>query len=356
MHPAFLPSTPLLPRSNPQCLIQRRPVLSANLSLQPLLDRAISDTKIVLKTTTKLAAITAVIAALALPLDATLAARGGGRMGGSSFRAPSVQRVRPSPGYSGGYSGGGGYGYGGMSPGLFMNPFIMPFGFGFGGGFGPVFLLATAAAFVYSSVQQGADDREVEQLVDPKTAIVLIKVGLLANARQLQVRLDTLARGVDTSSTKGLRFVLSETVTSLLRQPDYWSYASINVRSENLSRAEALFDSMCMEERLKLEEETLVNVSGRLVDTEKAAAKEPDLNKNPGQYILVSLAVAAEGDVIAKLPKNIDTVKDVEKALRALGGVGAGVQGVQVVWAPQSLKDILSERELLEDHPELKRL
>ena len=278
-------------------------------------------------------------------------------MGGSSFRAPSVQRIAPSSGYRGGYSGGySGYGYGGYSPGIFLNPFIMPFGgFGLGGGFGTLFLFATAAAFLYNTVQQSAEEREIEKVLDPTTAIVLVKVGLLANAREVQVKLDTLARGVDTTTESGLRYVLGETVLALMRQPDYWTHGSINVRSEKLSRAQGIFESMCIDERLKLDEETLTNVGGRVVESARASATSADLTKTPGEYIVVTMCLAGEGSVIRKLPKNIDNVNDMQRALRALASTSE-VQGVEVIWAPQSLKDVLTEREMLADHPELRRL
>ena len=67
----------------------------------------------------------------------------GGRMGGGSFRAPSMPRSGGGGyrggGYGGGYRGGGGFGF----------PFIIPiFGFGGGGLFGLLILMAVAGVLV----------------------------------------------------------------------------------------------------------------------------------------------------------------------------------------------------------------
>ena len=84
--------------------------------------------------------------------DGALAARGGGRIGGGSFRAPSrtyssPSRSRGPSGYGGGYGrgyypGGGGFGF----------PFILPFvGFGGAGGLFGIFIAIAIANFLIRS-------------------------------------------------------------------------------------------------------------------------------------------------------------------------------------------------------------
>lgn len=369
---AFLSATPLA--------LSRRTILSSNLPVarrarpsanriakmslaDDLLSRAKEDTALLLRHSGKVLSVAALIAALSLPLDPTLAASGGGRVGGSSFRSPSMSRPAPprmsapSGGYGGGYGYSYGYGGGYSMPGLFLNPFIMPIGgFGFGG-FGGILLFATAAAFLYESFSTRVQEKQIEDEVDPKTAVTVLKVGLLATARALQVDLDTLARSADTSTVSGLRYVLGETVTALLRNPDYWMYGSVDVKQARLSQAEEEFNRVSLEERLKLDEETLSNAAGRRVEAPRAAATRTDISKAPNEYIVVSLVVAAAGNLVTKLPKSIDSTNDVNRALRALAGVSKdSLQAVEVIWAPQSLRDTLSEREMLGDHPELRRL
>lgn len=278
-------------------------------------------------------------------------------MGGSSFRAPAMRSapLRSAPSR---YAPPMGYGYGGA--GLFMNPFIMPFGgFGLGfGGLGTFLVLAAIASFVSDAARARVDGSEDDPVVqDPGTTVLVLKVGLLSSARSLQIDLDNLARSADTSSISGLAFVLQETVTSLLRHPDYWAYGSVNVRNQRLSKAEGEFNRLALEERLKLNEETLTNTSGNRAEKARASATDSDLRNVPSEYIVVSLVVAAEGTLTRKLPKNVDAVRDVDRALKALASVSVGnLQAVEVIWAPQSLRDTLTAQEMLADHPELKQL
>lgn len=320
-------------------------------------------------TAKKMLSVGALAVLLMLPADASLAARGGGRIGGSSFRAPAMRSAPSrapssygSPGMGGGYGGGyggGGYGYG--APGIFLNPFIMPFGgFGMGfGGLGTFLLLGAIASFVSDAARArgtgiGADEAVVE---DPVTTVAVLKVGLLSTARALQVDLDSLARSADTSTVSGLMFVLQETVTTLLRHPDYVAYGAVNVCATSLSKAEGEFNRLALEERLKLDEETLTNMRGQRVEKPRAIAIDADLSQAPSEYIVVSLVVAAASNVVRKMPKNIDSVRDVDRALKAFASVsGDSLQAVEVIWAPQSLRDTLTEAEMLADHPELKQL
>lgn len=326
-----------------------------------MLQRVRDDTLIVVKHASKALAAVALIAALVMPPDMAQAASGG-RVGGSSFRsAPVPSRVAPAPRYGGGYGGGysGGYGGGlfGAPGGVYFSPIIVPFG-GFGlGGFGSLILFATAAAFVVDTVRSRSEQTEIQEAVDPNTSVTTVKIGLLVNARDLQRSLDTLGRSADTASVSGLKYVLDETVMSLLRNPDYWVYGSLNNIQSRLSSAESEFGRVVLQERLKLDEETLSNSAGRIRELDRASATTQDYSKAPGEYIVVSLIVAATGRLATKLPKSIASTAELQQTLRVLAATPTeSLQGIEVIWAPQSLRDTLSERELLTDHPELKRL
>ena len=85
----------------------------------------------------------------------------GGRMGGGSFRAPSMPRSSGGS-YGGGYRGGG-YRGGGMG-----FPFIIPiFGFGGGGLFGLLILMAVAGVLVNALRGGGNAPRSVVLLQLP---------------------------------------------------------------------------------------------------------------------------------------------------------------------------------------------
>eukprot|EP00178_Gracilaria_changii_P001784 TRINITY_DN124_c0_g1_i1.p2 TRINITY_DN124_c0_g1~~TRINITY_DN124_c0_g1_i1.p2 ORF type:complete len:371 (-),score=106.72 TRINITY_DN124_c0_g1_i1:7736-8848(-) len=358
--PQRAPARSLVCRRAPRGAVRAAPC--AKLSVPPpdaLLRRARDDTLLVLTLAPKALATLALIAALWLPFDAAQAASGG-RVGGSSFRSAPPSRVAPAPRYGGGYSGGYGYGGGfgyGMPGGIYMSPIIMPFG-GFGlGGFGSLILFGTAAAFVYDAVRTRSEQSEFEEATDPTTVVTSLKIALLANARELQLALDNVARSADTSTVSGLKYVLEETVMALLRHPDYWMYGSIYSKQSKLSGAESSFSRLVLEERLKLDEETLSNSGGRVRESAAASASESDLSQSPGEYIVVNVLTAATDLRADALPQRIGDTRDVKSALRALAGVRAdALQAVEVIWAPQSARDTLSQQQLLRDHPELQRL
>ena len=126
-----------------------------------------------------------VIAGLSLVSAAPADAARGGRMGGGSFRAPSMPRSTGGTGYrSGGYRGGGGFGF----------PFIIPiFGFGGGGLFGILILMAVAGVLVNAFRGAGAAGGaalngygEPVAAMPSKVNMIQVQVGLLATAKQLQ--------------------------------------------------------------------------------------------------------------------------------------------------------------------------
>ncbi|KAK9845976.1 hypothetical protein WJX81_007381 [Elliptochloris bilobata] len=126
-------------------------------------DRSIAS-KLAVPFTGALAA--AMLLGAAVPQDA-LAARSGGRVGGSSFRSSAPSRsMAPQSGGGGGGGGGGGatvrnynyyggpsysppliggYGYGGYGGGLFAPSFALPV-FGFGGFFNFIFFMFAVSA------------------------------------------------------------------------------------------------------------------------------------------------------------------------------------------------------------------
>lgn len=176
------------------------------------------------------------------------------------------------------------------------------------------------------------------------------QVGLLGIARSLQKDLEKMADRADTSTPEGLHYVLQETVLSLLRHPDYCVYGSASSKSTDLDSAEELFNEMSMDERSKLGGETLVNSGG----VKKTAARGGPASDMTNEYIVVTVIVAAEGNV--KLPQ-INNLEDLKTALKRLGSVRAdGIQAVEVLWTPQQDGDTLTQQELLRDYPLLNNL
>ena len=189
----------------------------------------------------------------------------GGRMGGGSFRAPSMPRSGGS--YRGG-SYGGGYRGGGMG-----FPFLIPiFGFGGGGLFGLLILMAVAGVLVNALRGVGnapsIGGAAAAPAMPRNVNMIQVQVGLLASAKSLQEDLRSLASSSDTSSSAGLQRLLQETTLALLRQPDLWVYANAESGSVPFSSAESTFNRLSMNERSKLDAELTSNVGGqRATDT-----------------------------------------------------------------------------------------
>ncbi len=285
-----------------------------------------------------------------------LAARTGGRMGGSAFRSrpmPSRSYSRPAPrtgpGYSRGYYPGGGFGF----------PFLLPF-FGFGGVsslFSILIFIAIAnfavSAFRRFSDGSGAMFESSQNVANPKVSIAKLQLGILAEARHLQPELDSLAMQSSTGSPAGLTKLLQESTLALLRHPEYWAYGDSQVEEARLTEAEAKFNRFALTERSKFQAETLSNVKGELSEASGSTLAKTE-GSAPGEYILVTILVAAQGKLDLG---QIQTAEDLRSALNQLGSVSADqMLALEVLWTPQASGDTLTSDDLIEAYPNLKVL
>jgi uncharacterized membrane protein len=285
--------------------------------------------------------------------DALAAGRSGGRIGGGSFRrsAPSRSYRAPSGGYStggyrGGYGGGGGFFF-------FPSPWLF-----LGGGGGSLFtllLLAIVGSYLFQSFRRATDGQDSN--VDRRSvAVAKVQVGLLADARSLQKELNQIAMKANTSTGAGLAKLLQETTLALLRHPEYWVYGGSETKQARLESAEAEFNRMILMERSKVAGETLSNVAGELKQRDQSAlavATADELaERDPGEYILVTLVVGTEGKL------NVPTVNseaDLRTALNVLGAVSSDrLLAVEVLWTPQVEGDVLTRDDMVADYPSLK--
>ena len=290
---------------------------------------------------------------LAMPQQAD-AARGG-RMGGGSFRAPSMPRTMPRS--SGGYRGGYGGGYGGYGRrGGFGFPFIIPiFGFGGGGLFGLLILMAIAGVLVNAlrgaGSAPGIGGAVATPAVPSKVSMIQLQVGLLAGAKALQDDLRTLAKSADTSSSTGLQRVLQESTLALLRQPDLWVYANAESGSVPFNTAEATFNRLSINERSKLDAEVTSNVGGQNLSATTDVVGDADATN---EFIVVTLLVASTAT--AQL-KGASTAEELRQSLRILGSTSSSdLIALEVIWQPEGRGDVLSAEELITAYPNLQHL
>jgi uncharacterized membrane protein len=282
------------------------------------------------------------------------AARSGGRMGGGSFRAPSRSYRAPARS-SGGAMYGGGFGI----------PFMPFYGYGLGFGGGGMFsLLITLAiaGYLFRTFQNtfGSDAGSEE---NPGISVAKVQVGLMAQARNLQLDLDRIAFNADTNTESGRAKVLQEVSLTLLRHPEYWVYGSVSTEVPKLSGAEAVFNRLTMAERSKFSEETLSNINGQikqptLASADKGGTLTPQspaellaMNAD-AEYVVVTLLVATTAKL--QLPK-INGENDMKQALQQIGSLAAsGLLAIEVVWTPQSDGDCLTSDDIMASYPDMK--
>lgn len=318
----------------------------------------------ILKSFTRLCVALALVMGLVFSQAHTaLAAKTGGGFGGGSFRRPSLP-TRMAPARQP-MSGPSGYGYGGGYGGGFGFPFMLPFVFGGGGSLLTILVFIAIANFIISSFRNAASTAggasvSEQDLTNPPVSVNTLQIGLLAEARALQTDLDRIALNANTSSPAGLAEALQESTLALLRHPEYWVYASSEGQQTRLLSAEAEFNRRTLSERSKFQEETLSNYGAQLKQ-KSATATLPAagdasalLTQGPGEYILVTLIVASQGQL--QLPK-IQSAQDVKQALGQLGGVGSDdLLAMRVLWTPQADGDTLTADDLVEAYPNLLRL
>ncbi|EKQ66726.1 putative membrane protein [Leptolyngbyaceae cyanobacterium JSC-12] len=321
-----------------------------------MFNKLISHIKPLLK---PLIVITLIVAIAFGHANDALAAAGGGRIGGGSFRAPTPSRTYSAPRTyappGGGYYPGGGIGF----------PFVFPTFWLWGGG-GSLFTLLiffAVASFLVSSFRRAREDNEIgyDPVANSTISIARLQVGLLADARELQADLNKIALSADTSSSAGLTQVLQETTLALLRHPEYWTHASSTVEQARLAGAEAEFNRMLLTERSKFSREMLSNVNNQLRqapidavvvgDDETGSLTTQSLNA-PGEYIVVTLLTGVQGNL--KLPA-INNAEDLRQALGVLGGIASDrLLALEVLWTPQAEGDVLTRDDLIVEYPNLK--
>ncbi|KAJ0693872.1 hypothetical protein HanPI659440_Chr15g0602341 [Helianthus annuus] len=183
-----------------------------------------------------------------------------------------------------------------------------------------------------------------------KTSVLKLQVGSLGTGRLLQQDLNRIANVANTSNSKGVHFVLQESILALLRHSEYCisGYSSVDVKS-SVVECQERFNQTSIEERGKFDEETLVNIN----NIRKKSATSQSSNGHPNEYIVVTIIVAAR--CVPLLPP-IKSSAQLKEALQKLASIPSRkIMGVVVLWTPQKEDDSLTAKEMLEDYPQLRR-
>ncbi|KAI3798548.1 hypothetical protein L1987_33825 [Smallanthus sonchifolius] len=195
---------------------------------------------------------------------------------------------------------------------------------------------------IYFLLRRYADEDRVE------TSVLKLQVGLSGSATSLQKDLNQIAEAADTSSQKGFRYVLQETILSVLQHPDYCisGYSSVEMK-KGVEECEKRFNKLSIEERDKFNEETLVNFNN--IRKQSAASHEEVSDGVSNKYIVVTIIVAAKG--VHELPP-IESSELLKTALQKLVSIPSNnILAAEVLWTPQKENDTLTEQEMLEDYP-----
>ncbi|XP_076898842.1 FLUCTUATING-LIGHT-ACCLIMATION protein 1, chloroplastic-like [Bidens hawaiensis] len=269
-----------------------------------------------------------------------LAADSGGRMGGTSFRASSRSSKSTSrfDSYSDDYCfrrSSSCYGCCSSSTTHHVSDHefgLLDFGIIVGIIFA-IYLLLTRYAH---------DDRH-------KTSLLKLQVALSDKARSLETNLNQIAESVDTSSPKGIGYMLQETTLSMHKHLDFGisGYSSVEV-NRGADECEKRFNKLSIEERLKFNKETLVNFNNI---RKQSAPSYMDLfdYEACNKYIVVTIIVAASG--FHELP-SVKSRELLKMALEKLASIPSNnIMAADVLWTPQKEDDSLTEKELLQDFP-----
>ncbi|KAK7387331.1 hypothetical protein VNO78_28052 [Psophocarpus tetragonolobus] len=231
-----------------------------------------------------------------------------------------------------------------------------------------LFLVATLGMFLVAFYK----DSNRNSVTVLKLQVAMLGGGM---GSSIQRDLTRIAETADTSSLDGVSYLLTDTIQSLVRHLGYCiaGYSFVGL-SRSKADGEKYYNQLSNEERLKFDEETLINLNNtekRIRRTEsdvfskeysvfdekgikeerKKIEEEKLLNGFDDKYIVITILVAAKG--AHEIP-NINGAEDLKMALKKLRTLlSSKLLAGKVLWTPQNEDDNLSKRNLLEDYPQL---
>ncbi len=177
-----------------------------------------------------------------------------------------------------------------------------------------------------------------------------LQSALLALATDVQSGLTELSLRVDTSTAKGLKELLQESILILLRNSEYWTHHIHRSEKIHIDQAEAKFNRLSLEQRSKLSSETLSNIEGNV---KQKTVNSPD--DESAMYIVVTLLVGTAHD--KPLFQQIRTPDDLKEALNILGSMPSDyLLKFELIWSPQTENDSLTYDEFILEYTNMVEL
>jgi len=282
---------------------------------------------------------------------AIIAARSGGRVGGSVRSGGGGRSMAPSRSYRG-----PGPSYGGAPnvyinpyPSPFFSPFFNPFFGGYGGiGFATPLPLNIFVFGALGLVAWRALRSQAAFLEAATGTVMLLQVAVYSRDRgpgSLYGRLNALAESADTWSEEGLRNLVQESTLALLRSEEDW----VAGRSQTFQKGmfgenndvDSAFNQALLKERAKFEEENMNK------------GKKGGAMPSQPSHMVVTLLVALRD--APNLPQ-IRGLEDMRAALAmtsARASIEENLLAAEVLWTPEDPGDSMSREELYLKFPEL---
>ncbi|MGE0784839.1 MAG: DUF1517 domain-containing protein [Sandaracinaceae bacterium] len=186
--------------------------------------------------------------------------------------------------------------------------------------------------------------------------ISAIRLGIDWRARRdVQARLEQLARSGQTSTPAGLANLLRETVLQLRRAELAWLYASVaNYHPMSAAVAEGIFRQLATDSRSKFQKELVRNADGSTSTTD-AGHQVAQATEGEGT-VVVTLIVAARREIIDV--HQMDNAEALKRLLDDMVAVAnpASLVAIEVVWSPAAENDRMSTAELEQFYPDLKKI
>lgn len=325
------------------------------------------------------------------------AASSGGRMGGRSFSAPARSYSAPARSYSAParsqqyYNGPSTYR---SSTTILPVPMPMPMapispfygGGGFyggpsvvvsGGGFNPIFDLIVVGGVVVTassllrgqrSAEGSQDDWDTTSSGALGNGVSVVKLQLALSVRDRSDsgflgQLKAIAERAETGSRGGLSAAVGETCMALLRRQNDWVAANSKFeyfKPRSSERAEAVFNSYAIDERSKVERETVARFGGEDLSDKRSSSGVQAHNIGMPTQAVVTVVLALRGESLRKfqLERRINSVAAARGVLSQLAADvatddGDNVLGAEILWTPEEPWESLDKAAVIEDFPEL---
>ncbi|XP_017244062.1 uncharacterized protein LOC108215936 isoform X4 [Daucus carota subsp. sativus] len=183
-------------------------------------------------------------------------------------------------------------------------------------------------------------------------SVLMVQVGILDKKRELQRKLNRIARTADSCTISGLNNLKKEVVKALLEHHDSCQFAYLFAKYDEMEKySRPCFRGFLETELAKFdkEDETFLNVDGVIGKKDSGG----NFNSSDNEYSVVTLLVLADGEYwipSVKWHTPLVSKADVKIALQKIRSIRmSNLEALEVLWTPQTENDSISEQELRRD-------